>query len=120
MLTEIVFLLVGLAVLAKGADAFVVGAARLAVAWGVSALVVGAVVVGFGTGAPELLVSTLAAADGSLDLAVGNVIGSNLANLTLVLGVAGLLARPRTLPRVVRRAGSARSCRPGTARSRSQ
>lgn len=89
--------------LAKAADAFVVGAARLAVTLRLSPVVVGAVVLGFGTGAPELLVSTLAAARGSLDIAAGNVVGSNLANLTLVLGVAGVLARPRTLPRVVRR-----------------
>jgi cation:H+ antiporter len=95
--------LVGLGVLAWGADAFVLGAARLAVRFGLSPVVIGAVVVGFGTGAPELLVSCSAAADGRLDLAAGNVVGSNLANLTLVLGVAGLIARPETVPRVVRR-----------------
>lgn len=94
---------VGLVVLAKGADVFVVAAARLAVTLKLSPVVVGAVVVGFGTGAPELLVSVLAAARGSIDLAAGNVVGSNLANLTLVLGVAGVVARPETLPRVVRR-----------------
>lgn len=93
----------GLAVLAKAADMFVVGAARLAVILRLSPVVVGAIVVGFGTGAPELLVSSLAAARGSLDIAAGNVVGSNLANLTLVLGVAGILARPHTVPRVVRR-----------------
>ena len=93
----------GLAVLAKAADVFVVGAARLAVILRLSPVVVGAIVVGFGTGAPELLVSSLAAARGSLDIAAGNVVGSNLANLTLVLGVAGILARPHTVPRVVRR-----------------
>lgn len=65
-------------------------------------MVVGAVVIGFGTGAPELLVSSLAAARDSLDIAAGNVVGSNLANLTLVLGVAGVIARPETVPRVVR------------------
>ena len=94
---------VGVVVLARGADAFVVSAARLAVTLNLSPVVVGAVVVGFGTGAPELLVSSLAAARGSVDLAAGNVVGSNLANLTLVLGVAGVVARPETLPRVVRR-----------------
>jgi cation:H+ antiporter len=99
----VLFLVVGLLVLARAADAFVLGAARLAVALHISPLVVGAVVIGFGTGTPELLVSSLAAARGSLDLATGNVVGSNLANLTLVLGVAGLLARPEILPRVVRR-----------------
>lgn len=100
---NVLLLLCGLVLLAKAADAFVVAAARLAVTLRISPLVVGAVIVGFGTGAPELLVSSLAAARGSLDLAAGNVVGSNLANLTLVLGVAGLIARPETLPRVVRR-----------------
>lgn len=90
-------------VLAKSADTFVLAAARLAVTLHISPLVVGAVVIGFGTGAPEMLVSSLAASRGSLDLAIGNVVGSNLANLTLVLGVAGLIARPEILPRVVRR-----------------
>jgi cation:H+ antiporter len=99
----VILLIAGLAILAKGADVFVVAAARLAVSLRLSPVVVGAVVVGFGTGAPELLVSSLAAARGALDIAAGNVVGSNLANLTLVLGVAGLIARPVTLPRVVRR-----------------
>lgn len=103
MLLDAVLVLAGVVVLAKGADAFVVGAARLAVTLGISPILIGAVVIGFGTGAPELLVSTSAAAGGSLDLAVGNVVGSNLANLTLVLGVAGLIARPETVPRIIRR-----------------
>jgi cation:H+ antiporter len=103
VVVDLLLVLVGLAVLAKGADAFVVGAARLSVTLGISPVVIGAVVVGFGTGAPELLVSSSAAASGSLDIAAGNVVGSNLANLTLVLGVAGLIARPETVPRVVRR-----------------
>ena len=96
-------LVLGLVVLGKGADVFVLAAARLAVTLRLSAVVVGAVVVGFGTGAPELLVSSVAAARGSLDIAAGNIVGSNLANLTLVLGVAGIIARPHTVPRVVRR-----------------
>lgn len=100
---NVVLLVGGLVVLARGADAFVLGAARLAVAMRLSPIVVGAVVIGFGTGAPELLVSSVAAARGSLDLALGNVVGSNMANLTLVLGVAGIIARPAVVPRVVRR-----------------
>lgn len=100
---NVLLLVVGLVLLTRAADAFVVGAARLAANLGVSPLVVGAVVVGFGTSAPELLVSSVAAAGGSLDLAVGNVVGSNMANLTLVLGVAGIIARPAIQPRIVRR-----------------
>lgn len=100
---NILLVISGLAILGKGADVFVLAAARLAVTLRLSPVVVGAVVIGFGTGAPEMLVSSLAAARGSLDIAAGNVVGSNLANLTLVLGVAGVIARPETVPRVVRR-----------------
>jgi cation:H+ antiporter len=100
---DAILVAVGLVVLGKGADVFVHAAARLAVALDISPVVVGAVIVGFGTGAPELLVSSVAAARGSLDIAVGNVVGSNLANLTLVLGLVGVVARPATVPRVVRR-----------------
>lgn len=100
---DLLFVLVGLGVLARSADVFVVNAARLAAALHVSPVVIGAVVVGFGTGVPELLVSVSAASRGSLDLAAGNVVGSNLANLTLVLGVAGLIAQPQSVPRVLRR-----------------
>lgn len=103
MALDAFFVVIGLGVLARGADAFVLGAARMATVLRISPVVIGAVVVGFGTGAPELLVSSSAAAAGSLDIAVGNVVGSNLANLTLVLGTAGLIARPETVPRVVRR-----------------
>ncbi len=82
---------VGLVVLTVAADRFVDGAAQLSFALRVSPVVVGAVVIGFGTSAPELGVSALAAAQDSLDIAVGNIIGSNVANLTLVLGSAALL-----------------------------
>jgi cation:H+ antiporter len=100
---DLLVVFAGLVVLARGADVFVVSAARLAATLGLSPVVIGAVVVGFGTGVPELLVSSSAAARGSLDLAAGNVVGSNLANLTLVLGVAGIIARPEAVPRVLRR-----------------
>ncbi|MDY7103415.1 MAG: calcium/sodium antiporter [Actinomycetota bacterium] len=91
LLTNVAFCALGLVLLAKASDHFVVGAARLAVIARVSTVVVGAVVVGFGTSAPEMLVSGLAARRGDLDLGVGNIIGSNVANLTLVLGVGALV-----------------------------
>lgn len=103
MIFDVILVLVGLVLLARGADAFVVNAARLAVVLDLSPVVIGAVVVGFGTGVPELLVSASAAARGSLDIAAGNIVGSNLANLTLVLGVAGLVATAEPVPRVLRR-----------------
>ncbi|MGI9607720.1 MAG: calcium/sodium antiporter [Acidimicrobiales bacterium] len=82
---------VGLMLLTKAADLFVDGAVATAAAANVSPVVVGAVVVGFGTSAPELLVSGLAAANGDVDLGVGNIVGSNVANLSLVLGAAALI-----------------------------
>ena len=91
MLLAILGIILGLAVLTYAADQFVIGAARLATVLRLSSVVVGAVVIGFGTSAPEMLVSALAGVQGKLDLAVGNIVGSNAANLTLVLGAAALV-----------------------------
>lgn len=95
----------GLGLLAVAADRFVRAAARLARAWGVSGVLVGALVLGLGTSAPELVVSVLAALRGQLDLAVGNVVGSNLANVTLVLGLTALVAPLAGHQRIIRREG---------------
>ncbi|MEM8925633.1 MAG: calcium/sodium antiporter [Actinomycetota bacterium] len=81
----------GVVLLAYAADFFVDGAARVASKANVSPVLIGAVVVGFGTSAPELLVSGIAAAGGNPTLGVGNVVGSNVANLSLVLGSAALI-----------------------------
>lgn len=83
---------VGLLLLVRASDYFVVGSARLATRLRVSPVFIGVAVIGFGTSAPELLVSGLAAAQGSTELAIGNVVGSNVANMTLVLGTAGMMA----------------------------
>jgi len=91
MLLSISGIVLGLALLTVAADQFVVGATRIAARLRVSTVVIGAVVIGFGTSAPELVVSVLAGLQGSLDLAVGNIVGSNVANLTLVLGIAALI-----------------------------
>jgi cation:H+ antiporter len=91
MLPAVLGVVLGLAVLTYAADQFVVGAARLATVLRLSTVVIGAVVIGFGTSAPELLVSALAASQGSIDIAIGNIVGSNVANLTLVLGIAALV-----------------------------
>lgn len=82
---------VGVLLLARAADYFVDGAAGLASSLGVSPIVIGAVLIGFGTSLPEMLVSGIAALDGNVDLGVGNIVGSNVANLTLVLGSAALI-----------------------------
>ncbi|MEQ8716199.1 MAG: calcium/sodium antiporter [Acidimicrobiales bacterium] len=91
MVLPVVFVLIGVVLLAKAADEFVVGAATMAIKLRISPVVIGAVIVGFGTSLPEMLVSGLAAGRGDRDLGVGNVIGSNVANLSLVLGVAALI-----------------------------
>ncbi|MGB5219512.1 MAG: calcium:sodium antiporter, partial [Polyangiales bacterium] len=71
-----------------GADRFVHGAAGLASNWGVSRVVIGLTVVAFGTSAPEMLVSGMAAVAGSGEMGIGNAIGSNITNVTLVLGAS--------------------------------
>ena len=80
----------GLALLLFGGHWLVSGADGLARRLGVPAFVIGALVMGFGTSAPELMVSVLAALDGSGGIAVGNVIGSNVANIGLILALATL------------------------------
>lgn len=103
LIARITAVVVGLLVLTKAADRFVLGAATIARRLGVSAVVIGAVIVGFGTSAPELLVSALAAWDGHADLGVGNIIGSNIANLTLVLGIGAAIAPLSVSTGVLRR-----------------
>ncbi|MFN3544280.1 MAG: calcium/sodium antiporter [Thiobacillus sp.] len=92
MLTHALIFVLGLAALVVGAEALVRGAARLAVSWGISPLVVGLTVVAFGTSAPEMAVSVGASLAGSADLAIGNVVGSNIANVLLILGLSALIA----------------------------
>lgn len=74
-----------------GANWLVSGSSRLALTFGIKPLVIGLTVVAFGTSAPELTVSVAGAIDGKADIAVGNVIGSNIANIGLILGIAAML-----------------------------
>ena len=92
MLIALGALVVGLIVLTWSADKFIDGAAAVAQLFGMSPLLVGILIIGFGTSAPEMLVSTMAALDGEPDLALGNAIGSNIANIGLILGITALLA----------------------------
>jgi cation:H+ antiporter len=91
---SLVWLIAGLALLFAGAELLVRGASRLALGLGISPLVVGLTVVAFGTSTPELAVSVRAALDGAsgADLAVGNVVGSNTANVLLILGLSAVIA----------------------------
>ncbi len=88
----------GLVALTGGADALVRGASRLALLFGLSPLVVGLTVVAFGTSAPEIAASVAAALDGRGDLVVGNVVGSNVANVLFILGISAVVA-PLVAPR---------------------
>lgn len=97
-----VYIVGGLVGLAWSANWFVSGSAALARALGVPVLLVGVVVVGFGTSAPELLVSANAAWQDNAGLAIGNAIGSNIANVALVLGMAALVAPVSIHSRILR------------------
>ncbi|MEH6576371.1 MAG: calcium/sodium antiporter [Amphritea sp.] len=92
MLYPIIALLIGFIVLVWSADRFVIGAAGTARNFGMSPMLIGLTVVSFGTSAPEILVSTMAASTGAGELAVGNALGSNIANIGLVLGITALIA----------------------------
>ncbi|MCG4451995.1 calcium/sodium antiporter [Pseudomonas sp. MMS21-TM103] len=87
-----VYLIAGLVLLVAGAEVLVRGAAKLAAQFGIPPLVIGLTVVAFGTSAPESAVSIQAALNNSGDLAIGNVIGSNIANVLLILGMTALVA----------------------------
>ncbi len=90
-LWTILQLVLGLAALIAGAEILVRGAARLAAAVGISPLVIGLTVVAFGTSSPELAVSIQSAVSGSADVAVGNVVGSNIFNVLLILGISATI-----------------------------
>ena len=85
------FLVFGLIIMIWGAELLVRGASRLATAVGISPLVVGLTVVAFGTSSPELAVSVMSAFKGQADLALGNVVGSNIFNVLLILGISALI-----------------------------
>lgn len=103
MALDVALLVVGIGVLYFGAEWLVRGAARLAASFGISPIVVGLTVVSLGTSAPELVVCVVAALEGRPGLATGNVLGSNLANIGLILGVTSLITPLNVQQRVVRR-----------------
>jgi len=90
MLTYVLFA-IGLVILIKGADFLVDGAASIARSLKVSDLVIGLTVVAFGTSTPELFVNLIASFKGNTDIAIGNVLGSNIANIFLILGVSSII-----------------------------
>ena len=103
MTRDILLFVGGVGVLCFGAEWLVRGASRLARSLGVSPMVVGLTVVSMGTSAPELVISIVASLQGNPDLAVGNVMGSNLANIGLVLGISAILRPLHVSTKVVMR-----------------
>ncbi|WP_061960678.1 calcium/sodium antiporter [Demequina flava] len=98
MLIPVLATLVGLGALAWSADKFVMGAASVARYLGMAPLLIGMIVIGFGTSAPEMVVSAFASADGDPEVALGNALGSNIANIGLILGTTAIM-----LPIIVKR-----------------
>jgi cation:H+ antiporter len=86
-----ILLVVGFVFLVKGADWFVDGAASIATKFGIPQLVIGLTIVAMGTSAPEAAVSITAAAAGNADITIGNVVGSNILNILIILGITALV-----------------------------
>lgn len=95
-------IILGFVLLVYSSDVFVDGSAALAKLFGVSPLIIGITIVGFGTSAPEILISTFAAWEGVPDLAIGNAIGSNIANIALVLGATCVMATVTIQSRILK------------------
>jgi len=102
---DILYILGGLAGLVIGGDLLVRGAVTLARGFGISPLIIGLTLVGFGTSTPELVTSLQAAFAGSPGIAVGNIVGSNIGNILLILGLAALIAPVAVAPEALRRDG---------------
>lgn len=103
MVVDLILAVAGLALLTVAADHLVLGSSRVAAWLRINPVIIGVVVIGLGTSAPEFLVSGLAAARGNDGIAIGNIVGSNILNLSLVLGVAALIRPLSTSSNVVRR-----------------
>lgn len=91
MLLAVVLLVVGLALLVWSADKLVYGSAAVAKNMGISPLVIGMTILAMGSSAPEMMVSATAALEGKTDTAIGNVLGSNIANIALILGITAMI-----------------------------
>lgn len=92
ILIQLVFLVVGFVMLVKGADWFVEGASKVAEKFGIPQLVIGLTIVAMGTSLPEAAVSTSAALKGSAEITIGNVVGSNIMNILLILGITSVIS----------------------------
>lgn len=100
MTNQFIMLIVGFFALVGGAEFLIRGSTRIAKYFGISTLIIGLTIVAFGTSAPELFVSVNASYHGSSDVAVGNIIGSNIFNVLIIIGLSALIS-PVTVPRAV-------------------
>ena len=91
MVIDIILFVLGFVFLVQGATILVDGSAAIAKKFHISNLVIGLTIVAFGTSAPELIVSAMASFKGSADIAFGNIIGSNISNTLLILGISALI-----------------------------
>ena len=112
MWVQIILFLVGLALVVFGADYLVEGASAVARKFGLSEFVIGLTIVGMGTSAPEMVVSFIGAAQGNADIALGNVVGSNIFNTLLILGITALIL-PMAITKENRRRDMFRTIRRG-------
>ncbi len=97
MFTHVIFFVLGLGALVLGAELLVRGASKIALSLGISPLVVGLTIVALGTSSPEVAVSVGAVLGGQNEIAVGNVVGSNIFNMLFILGISAVIT-PRIVP----------------------
>ncbi|MGA9253185.1 MAG: sodium:calcium antiporter, partial [Roseobacter sp.] len=102
-MSAVFLVIIGLAGLVVGGELLVRGAVSAAKAFGISRMVIGLTLVGFGTSTPELVTSLQAALSGSSGIAIGNVVGSNIGNVLLILGIAALIAPLAVDPKAFKR-----------------
>lgn len=103
MIVPAIVFLIGLLLLYYGAESMVTGSSRLALSFGVRPLVIGMTIVALATSMPEMMVTVMSLVRGSSDLAAGNIIGSNIANIALILGAASLVSPLRVARRTLSR-----------------
>ena len=102
MIQQVIILLVGFIFLVKGADWFVEGAASIARKLGIPQLIIGLTIVAFGTSLPELVTSVTAARRGNADIAIGNIVGSNILNIFIILGITALITNVKIQKSTIR------------------
>jgi cation:H+ antiporter len=103
MILNIILLIVGFFLLIKGADIMVDGSASIAKKFGLSSLMIGLTVIAFGTSAPELIVNIMSSIEGSSDIGMGNIVGSNISNILLILGASALFAELKVHGSVIKK-----------------